>query len=110
MGKIVNFKENKEAKIPEGMYCNGCPYHEYVGTDYLLRDLSMKDRLKEFTLEDDERFIVCPHSENCTANCISGGTPNCSVQRVRCKYMNYQDDTEDTLLWDKVKECGINKD
>ena len=108
MGTVVSFKENREAKIPKGPYCNGCPYHEHIGTDYLLRDLVMKDTIKGYKLDEGERFVLCPHKDNCTANCISGGVPNCRVQRVRCNYMNYQDDTEESLLWDKVKECGIN--
>ena len=108
MGKIVDFNQIREEKIPEGQYCDGCPYYEYIGTDYLLRDLKMKDKIKEFYLNKEDRWIKCPESSGCTSSCIKEGVPTCCVQRVRCNYMKYQDDHEDTLLWDKVKECGIN--
>ena len=36
------------------------------------------------------------------------GQPVCRVDRVACRYINLEDNNEDTLLFDKFKQCGIN--
>jgi len=48
----------------------------------------------------------CEHYNECeTRKC-----KDCSCIIVYCKYLNYIDDKEDSLLWDMVKECGLKDD
>lgn len=85
-----------KSKIPGGIYCynnNGtCPYYNYVRTDRLYENNGEK----------------CPHRDKCDEECGTDSTNSCTVKVVECKYMRYVDECEDSLLWDMVKECGIN--
>lgn len=108
MGEVVNLKEIKEEKIPKGRYCDNCPYYETIGINYLIRDLSIVTEELKSILSSKDQWKECPHSGNCTANCIRSGQPVCYEKRVRCDYLNYTDNNEDTLLHDGVKQCAIN--
>ena len=48
--------------------------------------------------------------DNCRHDCWKGENAKCKIHVVRCNYLNYTDDNEDSLLWDGCKECGIHLD
>lgn len=89
-----------ENNIPKGIYCydeNGtCPYYEEVGTLY-------------FSNKPEKKELLCDIFSECTKDdpttrCV------CPTKVIRCRYLDFTDFEEKTLLWDKVKECGINDD
>ncbi len=111
MASIVSMVEYKKSGIPYGSYCEGCSYYEYKGADYLLKSPEMIERVcKSLRSDENNRFIRCPYRTGCSLeDCICDGHPLCRVDRVTCRYLNLVDDNEDTLLYDKVKQCGINR-
>ena len=110
MAAIVSMVEYKTSAIPHGSCCDGCSYYEYKGADYLLKSPEMIKRVcKSLRTDKDNRFIRCPYRAGCSLeDCVCDGQPVCRVDRVACRYINYADDNEETLLFDKVKQCGIN--
>jgi len=80
--------EKDESLIPPGTYC-------YVGIDV--------DRSGDIP---KLRTVTCPYWSRCPEK------P--SQLDGHCSYLNRSDDDEDIegvgLLWDQVKECGINDD
>jgi hypothetical protein len=89
-------------KIPYGAYCYGrggrndkCPYWEFVGVK----------KIYENSKENCEFYSICDNNEKCGT---SLGT-TCEASVIRCNYLDLLDETEETLLWDQVKECGINE-
>lgn len=97
-------KEEKKKLIPKGIYCdsNGeqCPWLRYIGE----RKLHAHPPSVEYKL--------CPESDECEEHCWTIPITYCwqSQSVVRCEYMDFTDWDEETLLWDGVKECGVNKD
>ena len=82
--------------IPKGIYCydeNGiCPYWKYLG-------------LNESYLNNGEK---CEFRDACEEECGTNDNNSCVSRIVRCEYLDYTDETENSLLWDQCKECGIN--
>lgn len=87
--------------IPKGLYCydivkskNGkhmrrtCKWFKYITT----------------IIHDENN---CKYANECD-NIIQGiGCENCPTNVYRCKYLNYTDWNEESLLWDSCKECGV---
>ena len=81
-----------EKLIPNGIYCYGCPYYKYIETIQLFKN----------------NGEICPSRNECKEECGTTDSTSCTIKIIRCEYMDYTDYTEDTLLWDMVKECGVN--
>lgn len=85
--------------IPRGMYCNNCPYWEYLDTINLHAN------------PPNATFLKCEYHNECSSRdkCWTDDTTKCMKKVIRCHYLGITDYGEDSLLWDKVKECDINK-
>lgn len=131
MNKKTQEKELKEQKtnektnngfdislIPEGPYCHGengiCPYWFYAGKIIFHRNLKAAEEIaKAFQLDETKVKIIpreCDSAKDCGLQCWSDDGTNCQTIICGCKYLNYLDENEDTLLWDQCKECGENDD
>jgi hypothetical protein len=90
---VISLKKRAMKKwIPKGMYCHsngGCKWWKYIKTIKLHRDIN------------------CEHKNTCKEECWTTPKNSCQVKVCRCEYMGYTDWNEESLLWDKVKECGI---
>lgn len=82
--------------IPKGSYCYGngtkkypnCKWRKYIGT--IKRNKAN-----------------CEFAQECNKECWSTPNTSCSNIVYKCEYIKYIDWTQDTLLWDACKECGI---
>ena len=113
-------KRIKKKKIPHGTYCHGrlvrnntggvdapemCPFWKYLGMTILHRDIAKADTIaKAYT---DATGKLCPHRATCTEPCWQTPKTQCKIRNVQCTYVHVIDTTEDTLLWDQCKICGI---
>ena len=89
-------------KIPYGAYCYGrggredkCPYWEFVKVK----------KLYENPKDNCDIYDVCEDSDKCGTSLKT----MCEVSVIKCNYLNLLDETEETLLWDQVKECNVNE-
>lgn len=82
--------------IPKGVYCHG------NGTD---RHLNCKWRKYITTIKINKDN--CEHADECSEKCWSKPSNSCYHLVYKCEYMKYIDWTQDSLLWDACKECGI---
>lgn len=82
--------------IPKGAYCHGngakkypnCKWRKYIAT--IKRNKSN-----------------CEYSNESKEECWSKPNNSCYHVVYKCEYMKYIDWTQDSLLWDACKECGI---
>ena len=91
-----------KSKIPHGAYCYGeggrddkCPYWEYVTTIIFYKD----------SKNNCNSYDKCEDNDKCGTSFRT----SCKVDVIKCSYLNLIDKDEETLLWDQVKECGINE-
>ena len=91
-----------KSKIPYGMYCYGrggrsdkCPYWEYIETIIFYKD----------SKNNCDSYDKCEDNDKCGTSFRT----SCKVDVIKCNYLNLIDKDEKTLLWDQVKECGINE-
>jgi hypothetical protein len=83
----------------ETNYCHGngtkkspyCKWLKYITTIKLHRDTG------------------CEYADTCNEKYWSNSRNSCRNRVYRCEYLNYTDWTEDSLLWDACKECGIHE-
>lgn len=82
-----------QLKRPKGVYCydnNGlCPYYKQLG--------SIK-----YNREPQNDELLCIYDCNLYPNRCRG----CESKVIHCDYLDYTDFDQDTLLWDRVKECN----
>ena len=52
------------------------------------------------------RDTKCSYSDTCNEECWTKGNNSCQIKVYRCEFLNYTDWNEDSLIWDKCKECG----
>ena len=81
-------------RIPSGQYCANCPYWEYVAEIKLHREQSYG-------------FDTCEYADACDGKCWESNASSCKNIVVKCKYLDYLDTRQESLLWDKCKECGV---
>jgi len=82
--------------IPKGAYCHGkwtkkypnCKWRKYITTIKMNKS-------------------NCEYSNECKEECWSKPNNSCYHVVYKCEYMKYIDWTQDSLLWDACKECGI---
>lgn len=88
---VVEIKKRTMKKwIPKNTdYCGKCKWRKYLGI-YELNETNCK-----YTKECLEK-----HGE-CT---------KCTHGIYKCEYLNYIDKTNESLLWDGCKECGVHTD
>ena len=83
--------------IPKGLCCHGntrnsyCKWLKYIKT--IKRDKSN-----------------CEYASSCDKICWSTPDTSCYNDVYKCEYLNYTDYTQESLLWDACKECGIKVD
>lgn len=78
------------------MYCHGngskkypyCKWLKYIAT--IKRDKSN-----------------CEYANEYSEECWSKASNSCHHLVYKCEYMKYIDWTQDSLLWDACKECGV---
>jgi hypothetical protein len=78
------------------VYCGKCKWRQFLGTIKLHKNPP-----------NEKGWRKCEYTD-CTKECHSGGTTNCSVEIWRCAYLRMVDDTQESLLWDGCKECGVH--
>lgn len=89
-------KRTMKKWIPKGMYCHGsgtkknsyCKWRKYI--TIIKRDKSN-----------------CKHAKTCEDICWTRPDNSCRNVIYRCEYLKYTDFTQESLLWDACKECGI---
>ena len=92
-------KKEKKKWIPRGIYCHGngtkkypnCKWRKYITTIKRNKD-------------------NCEHANECSEECWSKPSNSCYNLVYKCEYMKYIDWTQDSLLWDACKECGVKDD
>lgn len=93
-------RRQKKKKIPKHtLYCDHCPFWQYIERTILCKDVKnppYPGKWKECEYQD------------CEKGCWKTPQTSCSVRVVRCRYMKYTDEREESLLWDGCKECGIS--
>jgi len=94
MSEVVNInKQDMEKLIPKDtVYCHSCPWRKFIKTIYYNKD------------EEN-----CPYLLSCQDHdkCWTIPSTSCRVNVWRCEYLDYTDETEESLLWDGCKECGV---
>ena len=85
--------------IPKGMYCHGngtkkCP--------------NCKWRKQIATIKKDKSN--CEYANVCSEDCWTKPNNSCYHLVYKCEYMKYIDWTQESLLWDACKECGVKDD
>lgn len=84
--------------IPKNtLYCDGCKWWQHTETKKLHKNPPSKD------------FSKCVYADDCKYKCWTDSFNSCQMKIVRCNYLGCTDEYEDTLLWDKVKECGVSE-
>lgn len=92
-------KEEMELQIPKNTnYCYTttenetivCPWYKFIG-------------IKKYDKTN------CEFANTCKEECWSHPLTSCKDRIVRCEYLDYTDEKEDTLLWNRCKECGVNE-
>lgn len=84
-------KRTMKKWIPkETSYCGSCKWRKYIG---------IKEHYKG----------SCYFRETCKVKDKCGIEPQYMCQNTvwKCKYLNYTDYNQTSLLWDGCKECGI---
>ena len=81
-------------KIPSGCYCDNCTYWKYISETKLNRN-------------QDYGFEHCKYSDECSEKCWTNSQNSCKNIVIYCEYLDLLDIEQDTLLWDKCKECGV---
>lgn len=81
-------KRKMKKYIPKDTsYCCDCRWWKYIGMNY-------------------KYLGECDLKAECGDKC--GKTPEtmCQYPIIRCEYIGYTDRENESLLWDKCKECG----
>ena len=82
--------------IPVGNYCGECPYWHRLGKRKFHRN------------PPNITFDECPVANECSQECWTNEFTSCCSHICYCEYMDYTDKYGDSLLWEAVKECGVN--
>ena len=111
----LSFAQVNENQIPKGIYCYAektCPYFDHRGIVIYHRKKKAADEIAIAFSEGNQKACgkVCPDANTCKRDCWSEPGTNCKDIVVGCKYLGFIDNTQSTLLWDQVKECGVNDD
>ena len=85
--------------IPRGIYCHGNGTKKYP---------NCKWRKHIATIKKDKSN--CEYAFVCNEECWSKPSNSCYNLVYKCEYMKYIDWTQDSLLWDACKECGVKDD
>lgn len=83
-------------KIPYSLYCDKCPYWKMLGIVKLHRN------------PPNDNFQKCDIVD-CDNDCWSEPFYSCRYNVIKCEYLNYIDEKQESLLYEKCKECGINE-
>lgn len=83
-------KRKMKKYIPkETMYCQDCRWWKFLGyNNHYLGD--------------------CKYREDCDDECGTSAETRCKSLIIRCEYMGYTDDQNESLLWDRCKECDTH--
>lgn len=80
-------KRKMKKYIPKNTcYCHDCKWWRFLGVQ--------KHYLGE-----------CEYVEECDKECGTSPDTMCQSAIIRCEYLGYTDKTNESLLWDKCKEC-----
>ena len=52
--------------------------------------------------------LNCEFASTCNEECWTTPGSKCRDIVVKCMYLNFIDTRQETLLWDKCKECGVH--
>lgn len=115
-------------KIPEGsVYCHGtlvrdertgsllapemCPWWKDLGIVVLNRRIEDAERTAEELREKGVLVRGCAvcDADGCRNECWTGGSTDCRVKTAQCLYLGIKDESEETLLWDQCKICGVKE-
>ena len=102
-----------EKDIPDGPYCHAgtlCPHWRDLGVIILHRDELAAKTIAELYPEKPSVGRACDLAGECEDECWSSTFTSCKMRRIRCEYLDYTDESEETLLWDKVKICEVNEE
>jgi len=81
--------------IPKNtIYCYDCKWWKFIKV-----------------IELNRYNINCPNNDcKDKDKCWTTPSTSCRVKVCRCEYLGYTDSNEDSLLWDRCKECGVSTD
>ena len=85
--------------IPKGMYCHGNGTKKYPNCKW-----------RKYITAIKKNKANCEYANKCSEECWSKPSNSCYNLVYKCEYMKYIDWTQDSLLWDACKECGVKDD